>query len=120
MDERRFRPGGPPIGWPALCEGPWRPSADVYRLADGWLVKVELAGVRPDEIQVVCAGARLIVRGARRDFLIREAAHTHSMEISYNSFERSLDFPERVDCLSMETRYQDGMLLIRLVGSGRG
>ena len=25
----------------------WCPAADVYRTADGWLVKVELAGVRP-------------------------------------------------------------------------
>src|SRR5438045_792618 len=26
----------------------WCPAADVYRTADGWLVKVELAGVRPE------------------------------------------------------------------------
>src|SRR5919205_684335 len=30
-------------------EAVWRPRADVYRTPDGWLVKLELAGVRPDE-----------------------------------------------------------------------
>ena len=28
-------------------DAPWRPNVDVYRTAAGWLVKFELAGVRP-------------------------------------------------------------------------
>ena len=35
----------------------WQPRADVYRTHDGWLVKLELAGVRLDEIRLVDRGA---------------------------------------------------------------
>ncbi|NNL85564.1 MAG: Hsp20/alpha crystallin family protein [Myxococcales bacterium] len=73
--------------------GPWRPPADVYRTHEGWLVKLELAGVRPDEIEIRVTGPQLRVAGTRRDFVIREAEHAHSMEISYNRFERMIEFP---------------------------
>lgn len=29
----------------------WQPPADIYRLARGWLVKFELAGVRPEDVR---------------------------------------------------------------------
>jgi HSP20 family protein len=100
--------------------GPWRPPADVYRTRDGWLVKLELAGVRPDELEIQVSGTKLRVAGVRRDFVIREAEHAHSMEISYNRFERAIEFPERLDRYATETRYQDGMLLVFLRRNGGG
>lgn len=100
--------------------GAWRPPADVYRTRDGWLVKLELAGVHPDELEIQVSGTQLRVSGVRRDFVIREAEHAHSMEISYNRFERAIEFPERLDPSGMETRYQDGMLLVTLRRNGDG
>ena len=32
-------------------EPDWRPATDVYRTRDGWMVKFELAGVEPDDIE---------------------------------------------------------------------
>lgn len=83
-------------------------------------MKLELAGVRPGEIKVELSGTRLQVSGVRRDFVIREAQHAHSMEISYNRFERTIEFPESLDPNAAQTQYQDGMLLISLRGARRG
>jgi len=41
----------------------WCPPADIYRTTDGWLLKLELAGVRPEDIEVEAAGQRLRVDG---------------------------------------------------------
>jgi len=98
----------------AVREGPWRPPADVYRMPEGWLVKFELAGVRRDEVKLELAGSRLRISGVRRDFAIREAAHSYSMEISYNRFERTLEFPEQLEPCATELDYRDGMLLVAL------
>jgi HSP20 family protein len=43
----------------------WYPSADVYRTRDGWIVKVELAGVRADEIAPRGLPPRHLLRGER-------------------------------------------------------
>ena len=45
----------------------WTPAADVYRTREGWLVKVDLAGVSPDEVEITVAGRSLVVAGIRRD-----------------------------------------------------
>ena len=50
----------------------WQPSVDVYRLHDGWLLKYELAGIRPSDVQLVIRGRVVTVRGVRRDLRIAE------------------------------------------------
>ena len=48
---------------------PWRPNIDVYRTANGWLVKFELAGVRAEDIDLQVLGGRLasaVSAGTRR------------------------------------------------------
>ena len=37
----------------------WEPSVDAYRTARGWLLKYELAGVQPDEVQLSISGRRI-------------------------------------------------------------
>ena len=34
----------------------WRPATDVYQTPQGWLLKFDLAGVRPEEISVGICG----------------------------------------------------------------
>jgi len=92
-----------------LC---WRPAVDLYRGASGWIVKCDLAGVRPDEIAVRTSGRILTIQGSRRDHLA-ESGHCHyRMEISYSSFERSIELPISLDQVELATEYKDGMLLI--------
>jgi HSP20 family protein len=45
----------------------WRPAADIYRTRTGWLIKYDVAGVKPDEIEVTVRGSQVIIRGVRRD-----------------------------------------------------
>jgi HSP20 family protein len=92
----------------------WQPAADIYRTADGWLVKVELAGVRPDEFEVRFAGQQLILRGRRRDWQIHDAGQCQSLEIVYDEFERRFDFPIDLTAARVETEYANGMLLLRI------
>lgn len=92
----------------------WQPAADVYSTRHGWLVKFDLAGVRPQEIEVVARGQRLTVRGVRRDCTLDEGHRYHSLEISYNRFERTIELPCNVEAAQVSTDYRDGMLLIYL------
>lgn len=101
-------------GGPAFRNAPWQPSVDVYRISDGWLLKYELAGVRPDEIQLTSHDRFLTLRGQRRDMRVEEGQRSYSMEISYNQFERTIELPCEVDKMHVETDYRDGMLVVRL------
>jgi HSP20 family protein len=92
----------------------WRPPADVYRCGGDWLIKLDLAGVRPQDVQVHASGRRLTIRGVRRDWSIQEGNQSYSMEIAYNRFQRSIELPCELEGARIATDYRDGMLLIRL------
>lgn len=98
----------------------WAPAMDVYRLADGWLLKFDLAGVRPGDIELTARGRRLVVRGRRRDWVVEESrgCSTYSMEIMYSQFERAVELPCEVEQMKITTEYRDGMLLVRLHTEG--
>lgn len=101
-----------------LSKGPyaarWQPAADVYRTSDGWLVKVELAGVREEELDVQIAGRKLILRGRRRDWQISEAGQCQSLEIVYDEFERTFEFPIDLSSARVDSDYANGMLILRI------
>lgn len=92
----------------------WQPAVDVFQTRDGWLLKYELAGISPHEIELQIHGRTVTVRGMRRDVRVDELQRSYSMEISYNRFERSLDLPCELDTMNVSTEYRDGMLLVRL------
>jgi HSP20 family protein len=92
----------------------WKPRCDVYHGPHGWLLKFELAGVRPEDIQLSLAGRQLILRGVRRDWAIEEGGNWYAMEISYNQFERVIELPDDVEHADITSEYRDGMLLVCL------
>ena len=98
-----------------FADVPWQPRADVYRISRGWLVKFELAGVTPSDLEILARGRLVILRGNRRDFLVERRLHSLSMEIAYSRFERTIQFPESVEGAEIATEYKDGMFLVQLI-----
>lgn len=90
----------------------WCPPADIYRGKQAWLVKFDLAGVRPDDLSLHVDGCRLVVSGVRRDCSLLEDQQAYSMEISYNRFQRSLELPCDLTHAEIRTDYRDGMLSV--------
>ena len=90
----------------------WNPAADVYRVSDGWVVKVDLAGVCNDELEVEMRDSILTIRGCRRDTHYREGFVYQQMEITYSRFEKSIQFPTRIEGASIRRDYKDGFLII--------
>jgi HSP20 family protein len=92
----------------------WYPAADVYRTGAGWVVKVELAGVTPDELEVEISGDTLRIAGVRRDETLTESVSYHQLEITYSRFEKTIRFPCPVEGARVERRYRDGLLILHI------
>ena len=92
----------------------WYPPADVYRTSDGWIVKVELAGVCTEELEIEIAGETLRIGGCRRDTFHAESVSYHQLEITYSRFEKLIRFPCPIEGAEIETDYSDGLLVLRL------
>ena len=103
-DDRHRRPSG----------RLWCPAADVYRSQDGWIVKVDLAGVKPSDVEVILDGDLLRISGSRRDGTCGEGISHYQLEITYSRFEKMIRFPRSIEHASIERDYRDGLLILRL------
>jgi HSP20 family protein len=92
----------------------WQPAVDVYRTTTGWLVKAELAGVRPEDVDVRIGDSHLVIRGRRRDWSCESTASCHRLEITYSDFERTLELPTDLRHAHIATDYQYGLLIIHI------
>jgi HSP20 family protein len=93
----------------------WNPAADVFRSEDGWVVKIDLAGVCSDELEIEIRDSILRIAGCRRDTLYREGVVYQQMEITYSRFEKTIQFPGPVEGASLKHDYRDGFLIINLL-----
>jgi HSP20 family protein len=92
----------------------WQPSTDVYRTAKGWLIKLDLAGVPPEDVELTLSGNRLSVRGIRRDWCVEEGCHCYQMEIAYSQFERNITLPTDLSRARVVAEHRHGMLVVRI------
>ena len=82
--------------------------------ADGWLVKLDLAGVRADDIEITLDGDLLRVSGLRRDGFCGDGISHYQLEITYSRFEKIIQFPCSIEQATVERDYRDGLLLLHL------
>jgi HSP20 family protein len=98
----------------------WNPAADVYQTHDGWIVKVDLAGVRPGDVEVTIDGPVLRISGLRRDSVCGEGISHYQLEITYSRFEKTIQFPGSIEHATITRDYHDGLLILQLRGEGEG
>ena len=92
----------------------WNPAADVYRTHDGWIVKVDLAGIQSAEVEVSIDGPLLRVSGLRRDSVCGEGVSHYQLEITYSRFEKVIQFPCSIQHAAITRDYHDGLLILQL------
>ena len=93
----------------------WQPAVDIYRSANGWILKVDLAGVRMEDIHVHLARRSVSISGVRRDWMLEDSSCRHySMEISYSRFQRTVELPEEIQNAKVAVEYRHGILFVRI------
>src|SRR5580698_6147792 len=75
----------------------WAPNTDVYSTEEGLVIKVELAGMRSENLQITVEGSKLRISGERPDGCRAAKFNFLSMEINYGPFENVLEIPSGYD-----------------------
>lgn len=119
--ERRFdeifgRPSLFPSMWrrPLSAEMAWVPPVDMIEKEDKFEVKVELPGIKKEDIDISVTGNTLTIKGERKAETEVKEEEYYCCERSYGNFFRSLTIPASVDTDKIEAKYKDGILEIEL------
>ncbi len=111
------------FGWPFLPaawrrlpaeEAGWWPALDVAEKDDKYVVKVELPGVKKDDVEVSVAGDVLTVSGEKHGESEVTKKGYHYTESSCGSFSRSIALPATVDAGKIDANFDKGILEITL------
>ncbi len=102
--EGKILPGG---------EG-WAPAVDVSETKDAVMVKAEIPGMDPKDIDVSLSGDNLIIKGEKKEEKEEKDENFYRIETKRGSFQRAIRIPVPVDKDKIEARYEKGILKIRL------
>jgi HSP20 family protein len=90
----------------------WVPNTDVYVTDSGLVIKVELAGMRSEHLEITVEGNRLRISGSRPDGCRSSKCSFLVMEINYGPFESVLELPVGYDLGQAKAAYLNGFLRI--------
>ena len=99
----------------------WRPPADIHETPDAITVKIELAGMREDTIDVTLYQDALVVSGERHDDHEHdETICYHEAQIRYGPFQIEIFIPQEIEPALVEAHYDDGFLRVLLPKAAPG
>jgi len=92
--------------------GRWVPNTDVYTTETGLVIKVELPGMKSENLEITVEGSRLRIAGNRPDCCRAANCSFLVMEINYGPFETVLDLPAGFDLSQAKAIYVNGFLRV--------
>ena len=90
----------------------WVPNTDVYVTEGGLVIKVELAGMRKEDLELTVESNRLKISGHRPDGCRAPKCTFLVMEINYGAFESIIEVPSGYDLSQAKAAYQNGFLRV--------
>jgi HSP20 family protein len=99
-----------PLGYqPDEC---FHPPMDIYETEDDLVVVMEIAGMKPEDIQVLFEKDLLSISGMRTEYCSSRKTRLHQMEIDYGNFQRTLHIPFPLKTDEIRANYHEGFLIV--------
>jgi HSP20 family protein len=104
---------------PALAEGEvstrtWAPPVDIYENGENLVLKVELPGINPDDVEIRVEDNTLYLKGERKFEKEVKEQNYHRVERSYGTFTRTFSLPNSIDSDKVAANYKDGVLTLTM------
>jgi HSP20 family protein len=99
---------------PLWYDGNWTPALDVADREDSLLVRVELPGLKSEDIDISVQGNVLIITGEKKESTEEKEKNYYHSERRFGSFRREVTLPTGVDANKIDATFHDGVLSIVL------
>ena len=93
------------------CERGVYPRVEVFTRDDDLVLRADLPGIDPKELELSVEGDQLTIKGERKTAREGDALYR---EVSYGQFERTIKLPDNVDPDTVQATYRDGVLEVTL------
>jgi HSP20 family protein len=97
-----------------LSAGNFTPAVDVYEDEHKLLLKLEVPGIKQEDLDVRLENQTLTIKGERKFESEEKEENFHRIERRFGSFTRSFTLPVSIDTASIAAKYENGVLAIQL------
>ena len=94
--------------------GDWTPSMDVSETKEALVIKAEVPGLDPSDIQISLQEQYLTIKGEKRLEKDEKDERYHRVERTHGSFARSVRLPVGVDASKVTASFKNGLLTVML------
>jgi HSP20 family protein len=98
----------------SLAMGSFIPPVDVYEDAQKLVLKLEVPGIKQEDMDVHLENQTLTIKGERNFEKDEKEENFHRIERRYGTFTRSFTLPQTVDAASVKANYEHGVLTVSL------
>ncbi|MBW1888681.1 MAG: Hsp20/alpha crystallin family protein [Deltaproteobacteria bacterium] len=88
------------------------PSIDIFETEDAIVVRAELHGITPADLDISVTSESLIIRGKKREETIKSSTFSRRFEGRISSFSRTIPLPCKVKVDIIKATYKKGILNI--------
>jgi len=92
--------------------GEWLPSLDVSETKNDVVIKAELPGMDPKDIDISLNNGFLTIKGEKKHEREEKDENYHLVERSYGSFTRSVRLPREVQSDKITASFKNGVLRV--------
>jgi HSP20 family protein len=92
----------------------YAPNLELSETEDGFVVRAELAGLAPEDVQVTIEEDVLTIRGEKKSETKEGDGKVVRSERRYGKFSRTVEFGMPVDAENATATHRNGLLVIRL------
>jgi HSP20 family protein len=101
--------------WPSLWrraehEIGWCPEIDVFEKDNRLVTKIDLPGIKKEDVKVEVTDGQLAISGERRREAEEKGEEFYRCEREYGSFHRSVPLPEGAKIEDVKATFTDGVL----------
>jgi HSP20 family protein len=90
------------------------PAVDVYENGEKVVLKLDVPGIKEEDLDIRVENQTLTVRGERKFEKEEKEENFHRIERRYGSFYRSFSLPTTVDTENVQASYEAGVLKLEL------
>ena len=92
----------------------WAPPVDIFENGDNLVLKAELPGMNPDDVEIRVEDNTLYLKGERKFEKEVKEQNYHRVERSYGTFTRTFSLPNSIDADKVAANYKDGVLTLTM------
>lgn len=110
----------PSFRWPSLrgprfAEEAWYPEIDVFEKDNRLVTKIDLPGMKKEDVKVEVTDGQLVISGERKREAEEKGERFYRSEREYGTFYRAVPLPEGARIEDVKATFSDGVLEVSVL-----